>query len=164
MNKVLQRDRLYQYISRSKHVCTTDHLSRCDIFGKLIWPVLVEQEQPGSDHIYTSVLRKCLDALTHLVVLTRAEQNGWHEMAAKAATSLLRFLEPVQVGASEVVLVPADKAFYLAGCAWKKVRYCSPLLHTVAIHMLPWCFITCAICTVTVQNVPTVSTWQVSSS
>ena len=146
-------------MSRSKHVGTTDHRLYCGIFGKLIWPVLVEQEQPESDPSYISVVRKCLDALTHLVVLTRAEQNGWHELADKAATSLLRFLEPVQLGASEVALVPADKAFYLAGCAWKKVRYCLPVLYTV-LNKLQWCCTTCSICTAAVQNVVKAPTWQ----
>ena len=79
------------------------------------------QEKPASDPTAVDVLQKCMNAFTYLVVLSRAEQNGWQEMAAKAATSLLRFLEPVQVGASEIVLMPADKAFYLAGCAWRKV-------------------------------------------
>jgi hypothetical protein len=87
------------------------------------------QEQSGLEPAVIGMLKKCLDAATHLVVLSRAEENGWHEMAAKAATSLLRFLEPVQQTSSNLVLMPADKAFYLAGCAWKKVCGNNTLMH-----------------------------------
>jgi hypothetical protein len=60
--------------------------------------------------------------VTHLVVFNRAEENGWHTIAAKAATSLLRYLEPISTPTGDLVIISADKAFYLAGCAWKRVR------------------------------------------
>lgn len=72
-----------------------------------------------------TTLRKCLDAVHYLVMLNCAEESGWHVIAAQAATALLRFLEPLATAGQEAPLMPADKAFYLAGMAWRKA--CSPL-------------------------------------
>ena len=80
------------------------------------------QELPGVDSTAVTTLRKCLDAVHYLVMLNCAEENGWNVIAAQAATTLLRFLEPLATGAQEAALIPADKAFYLAGMAWRKAR------------------------------------------
>lgn len=82
------------------------------------------QELPGVDSNAVATLRKCLDAVHYLVMLNCAEENGWPVIAAQAATTLLRFLEPLPAGGQETPLLPADKAFYLAGMAWRKA--CSP--------------------------------------
>lgn len=46
---------------------------------------------------------------------SQAQANGWPEMAAKSATSLLRHMAVLRNGAHSASLVPPDKAFYLAG-------------------------------------------------
>eukprot|EP00892_Ulva_mutabilis_P000305 jgi/Ulvmu1/10275/UM060_0077.1 len=78
-------------------------------------------EVPGVDNTAVTTLRKCHDAVHFLVMHTCAEENGWPLIAAQAATTLLRCLEPLAAGAQEAPLIPADKAFYLAGMAWRKV-------------------------------------------
>ena len=51
----------------------------------------------------------------------QAISNEWWDIAAKAATSLLRYIGTINIGAAPSSIVPADKAFYLAGNAWKRI-------------------------------------------
>jgi hypothetical protein len=79
-------------------------------------------------------LEACYWAAHYLTMHTLAAQHGWAAVAAKAATSLLRFTAPISV-ASETrgsgggvatggvaSVVPVDKALYLAGTAWQQAR------------------------------------------
>ena len=71
-------------------------------------------------------VQQCQAAAHLLTMLSQAQQQGWHEMAAKAATSLLRFVSAIANGAHTASVVPIDKALFLAGTAWQQV--CSLLL------------------------------------
>jgi hypothetical protein len=72
-----------------------------------------------------NALQQCCDAARLLSMHAIAMQRGWHALAAKAATSLLRFIVPVATSAGkQMSVVPVDKALYLAGTVWQQVRLC----------------------------------------
>jgi len=76
---------------------------------------------PGQDAEALEILHNCQLAAHYLHVHNQAAANGWLEIAAKAATSLLRHIGTVRVGGATASVVPPDKAFYLAGLAWRRI-------------------------------------------
>lgn len=73
-------------------------------------------------------LKACQEASHYLAMHNRAKEQGWHAIAAKAATSLCRYTHSVSIGDNEAVtpIVPLDKALFLAGSSWQNVSTPAP--------------------------------------
>jgi 3-hydroxymyristoyl/3-hydroxydecanoyl-(acyl carrier protein) dehydratase len=83
-------------------------------------------------------LKQCLEAVHYLVMHNQGRKHGWHSIAAKAASSLLRYVVPISTTSFKALVVPADKALYIAGMACRQVHapilvqhspVCGTLLH-----------------------------------
>jgi hypothetical protein len=101
--------------SQARH-CHLCHLSSFDVPA-----CLQTSEGVATDALLD--LKACQEASHYLVMHNRAKEKAWHEVAAKAATTLLRYTRPVSFSDTgpAAPIVPLDKALFLAGSSWREV-------------------------------------------
>lgn len=104
---------LYKHVARELLSSEThDHQAELELKGMLTKLVFAMSSTPEADAAEFADFRRLLEVAHFTVLKTKTKLKGWHDMSAKQATALLRYVGDL----------PADKAFYEAGIACKEAN------------------------------------------